>query len=49
LPARPATGVVLDRIAVRICDAVACGLAAAMRATVPVTWGVAIDVPLYEA
>ena len=29
------------------CCAVACGAAAAIKAKAPVTWGVAIDVPLY--
>ena len=46
LPARPETGVTVERIVERICVAVACGLAAAMSATRPATCGVAIDVPL---
>ena len=46
LPARAGSGTAVERIAVRICAAVACGFAAASSATVPVTWGVAIEVPL---
>ena len=49
LPAREATGVVVERIARRMSAAVARGLAAASRATVPVTKGTAIDVPLNVA
>ena len=46
LPARAGSGTAVERIAVRICAAVACGFAAASSATVPVTCGVAIEVPL---
>ena len=45
-PASAATGVVVERIAVRISAAVAAGLAAAKSPTMPATWGVAIEVPL---
>ena len=45
-PARAATGVVVERIAVRISAPVAAGLAAANRPTMPATCGVAIEVPL---
>ena len=46
LPARLATGTAVEITADRSWAAVACGFAAAIRAIVPVTWGVAIDVPL---
>ena len=46
LPARAGSGTAVERIAVRSCAAVAWGFAAASSATVPVTCGVAIDVPL---
>ena len=46
LPERAATGLTVERSADRISAAVALGFAAAMSATVPVTYGVAIDVPL---
>ena len=49
VPARAATGVVEERMAARSSAAVAPGRAAASRATVPVTSGAAIDVPLYDS
>ena len=48
LPARLDTGTAVERIDERICAAVASGFAAASSATRPATWGVAIEVPLYD-
>jgi hypothetical protein len=48
LPANVAVGVALSRIAARIWPAEARGAAAASSAIVPVTWGAAIEVPLYQ-
>src|SRR5687767_1000469 len=45
MPAKEEVGVVVLRMAVRISSAVALGFAAAYRATAPVTWGVAMEVP----
>lgn len=48
-PASDAVGAAFERIAFRICSAVAFGNAEAYSAIAPVTCGVAIEVPLYDA
>ena len=46
LPLNDAVAVALPRMAALICAAVAPGCVEAYIAAAPVTWGVAIDVPL---